>query len=324
MRLLVTGCTGFLGRSIGQLAARNDYEVLGIGRSNQPPAGWPGKYLQKDVAHSDISMSMQEFMPDVLFHAAGPASVSLSFAAPLDDLQAAILTWANTLDSVRRSNLNPLVLFPSSAAVYGNPTKLPVCEDAVIAPISPYGFHKAACELLAREYSKCFDLDIIVCRFFSVFGVGQRRLLIWELYQQLVGPDSTVWLHGTGTESRDYLDVDDIGVALLQLVDHRFRMRKKSPYKGRHLVVNVASGEETKVHDLALQIRNLVAPAKTIRCRGMKRPGDPARWGADISLLRSLVPSWEPKPFSLALSQCVATWQKQRAFSFYEAEKDSL
>src|SRR2546425_7454725 len=131
MRLLITGSNGFLGGSVGWLAARNGYEILGIGRSNQPAAGWPGKYLQEDVAHSDLSMVVREFMPDVLLHAAGPASVGLSFAAPLDDLQAAVLTWVNTLESVRRSNLQPLVLFPSSAAVYGNPIKLPVCVDSL-------------------------------------------------------------------------------------------------------------------------------------------------------------------------------------------------
>jgi len=269
-------------------------------------------------------MIIRDFMPDVLLHAAGPASVSLSLAAPIEDLQAGVLTWANTLESVRRSKLQPLILFPSSAAVYGNPTKLPVCEDAVIAPISPYGFHKAACELLAREYSECFDLDIIVCRLFSVFGVAQRRLLISELYQQLSGPDATVWLQGSGTESRDYLDIDDVAAVLFRLVDNRLRMRKKSLYNGRYLVVNVASGEEINALDLAKQLRNLVAPAKMIRCRDTNRPGDPGRWCADISLLRSLIPSWRPKPFSVALSQCVAMWQKERAFSSYEVETDSL
>src|SRR2546425_8777592 len=73
MRLLITGSNGFLGGSVGWLAARNGYEILGIGRSNQPAAGWPGKYLQEDVAHSDLSMVVREFMPDVFLHAAGPA-----------------------------------------------------------------------------------------------------------------------------------------------------------------------------------------------------------------------------------------------------------
>jgi nucleoside-diphosphate-sugar epimerase len=139
--------------------------------------------------------------------------------------------------------------------------------------------------------------------------------LIWELYKQLAGLHSTVWLQGTGAESRDYLDIDDVWAALFQLINHRLRIRMT----GQYLVVNIASGEETRVLELAEQLRDLVAPEKAIRCRGVERPGDPRRWCADVSLLASLVPGWQPKPFSLALSQCVAVWQKEREISSDEA-----
>jgi UDP-glucose 4-epimerase len=310
MRVLVTGSNGFVGGSLGQLAMRDGCEVLGIGRSSQPIPGWAGKYLQQDVAHSDLRATIEGFAPDLVFHAAGPASVGLSFAAPLDDYRGAVLTWANTLDAIRRSGQRPIVVFPSSAAVYGNPTKLPVGEADAIAPISPYGFHKAACELLAHEYSECFGLDIIVCRLFSVFGVAQRRLLIWELYQQLVESD-TVWLQGSGPESRDYLAIDDVWTAVFHLVENRCH----SPGKGEYLVVNVARGEEIMVADVAQELRTLIAPEKSIHCHGFTRAGDPRRWYADLARLHSLLPDWRPKPFSTALSQCVAAWQDERKAS---------
>src|SRR5437867_3526309 len=224
MRLLITGSRGFLGGSIGRLAASNSQEVLGIGRSSQPGAGWPGKYVQADVAHADLSPVIRDFAPDVLLHAAGPASVGSSLTAPLEDLRGAVQTWANTLDSVRRSGLRPLVLFPSSAAVYGNPLNLPVREDDVTAPISPYGYHKVICELLARENSTCFNLNIIVCRFFSIFGVAQRRLLIWELYKQFAGPVPIVCLQGTDRETRHYLDIVDDCSGDSRRMKHKFRI----------------------------------------------------------------------------------------------------
>lgn len=313
MRILITGSRGFLGGSVGRFSVRAGHEVLGIGRSSQPEADWRGQYIQADVAHSDLSGIIREFAPDVILHAAGTASVSASFHAPIDDLRAAILPWANTLDSVQRSGFKALVVFPSSAAVYGNPARLPVREDAPVAPISPYGFHKATCELLAREYATCFGFDIVICRFFSVFGTAQRRLLVWELYEQFVGPDSIVWLQGTGAESRDYLHIDDVTAAILELANNRLNGRRR----GRCLIVNVASGEEIAVLDVAQQIGALVAPEKEIRCRGMKRQGDPRHWRADISLLRSLVPSWQPRPLSLTLPQCLAAWQKRpESFSY--------
>ena len=307
MRILITGSRGFVGGSFGRFAANSGHEILGTGRASQPERGWPGRYVQADVALADLSDIIRGFAPELLFHAAGTASVGASVGAPLDDLRAALLTWANTLDAVRRSGLKPLLIFPSSAAVYGNPAQLPVGEDAPVAPISPYGFHKAACELVAREYATCFGLDVIVCRFFSLFGVAQRRLLVWELFKQFSGPGTTVWLQGSGTESRDYLHIDEASAAMLQLAAEVTDKRGE----GSCLVFNVASGQETVVMNVARQIGSLVAPEKEIRYRGLSRPGDPRRWRADISRLRVMTPGWQPRPFAETLAQCVAAWQKE-------------
>ena len=178
MKLLITGTRGFVGGSIGRLATQLGHDVLGVGRAAQPATDWTGKHLTADVVSADLAPLIRNFAPDVIFHAAGTASVGASFTAPLDDLRASLMSWTNLLDSVRRSGANPLILFPSSGAVYGRLQSLPVKEDAEIQPISPYGFHKAACELLAREYAVCFGQRLVVCRLFSLFGVQQRRLLV--------------------------------------------------------------------------------------------------------------------------------------------------
>jgi UDP-glucose 4-epimerase len=311
MRLLITGCAGFLGRNLSEAGARRGYDILGTSRSGKP-AAWPGQYLQKDVT-SDLDEIIRDFAPDAVFHLAGPASVEASFDTPVGDLHSSVVTWTNTLDAVRRSGLRPLVVFPSSAAVYGQPEILPMAEDGALAPISPYGFHKAACELLALEYCRCFGLDTIVCRFFSIFGGSQQRLLVWELYKQLFSSNSVVWADGKGTESRDYLHISDAMSAVLQLVDRQLQARNEKYHAdGQRLVVNIASGRETNVLDLAEQMRKLVAPEKTICWRGNQRRGAPERWCADIGLLRSLIPGWEPKPFAVALSECLAAWQNSQ------------
>jgi UDP-glucose 4-epimerase len=306
VRILVTGSGGFIGGSFGRFAAGAGHELLGVGRASQPAPGWPGAHAQADVASSDLSDVVASFAPDLLLHAAGTASVGASLTHPLDDLRASVLTWANVLDSVRRSGARPLIIFPSSAAVYGDCSDSPAREDAAARPVSPYGFHKAACELLAREYAECFQLSLLVCRLFSVFGEAQRRLLVWELYRQLAGADPFAWLEGTGDETRDYLHVDDAASALLELASNR------SVERGCFTVVNVASGEETRVLDLAGRVRALVAPSKEIRRRGHARAGDPQRWRADTTLLQTLAPRWRPRPFDERLAQCVAAWREDR------------
>jgi UDP-glucose 4-epimerase len=308
VRILVTGSSGFVGGSFGRFAARAGHEVLGVGRASQPGVGWPGAHAQADVSSSDLSEVIASFAPDVLLHAAGTASVGGSLAHPLDDLRAAVLTWANVLDSVRRSGARPLLLFPSSAAVYGDSSELPAREDAAPRPISPYGFHKAACELLAREYAECFGLSLVVCRLFSVFGEAQRRLLVWELYRQFASEAPVVWLEGTGEETRDYMHVEDASAAMLELAASPARQRDG----GHFAIVNVASGEETRVLELAAQVRALVAPGKEVRCRGHARAGDPQHWRADTGALRSLATRWRPQPFARRLARCVAAWQREQ------------
>jgi UDP-glucose 4-epimerase len=307
VRLLITGSRGFIGGSLGRLLARLGHSVLGVGRASQPLQDWPGEYAQADVTHADITKLVYDFHPDAVLHAAGPASVGASFANPQEDLRASLLTLANTLECIRRSGTKPLFVFFSSAAVYGQPARLPVDETQPIAPVSPYGFHKAAGELLAREYSECFGQEILVCRLFSVFGPQQRRLLVWELYEQLRMPGETVWLQGTGNESRDYLDVEDVGTALEGLLRQGATLAQEG-----FSIVNVGRGEETSVAGLAEQLRDLVAPEKAVRWRGMPRPGDPQRWCADTTRLRGLVPDWNPRPLPVALEECLQVWESQQ------------
>ncbi|MBC8030881.1 MAG: NAD(P)-dependent oxidoreductase [Pyrinomonadaceae bacterium] len=305
MKLLITGSRGFVGGSVGREGMLVGHQVLGISRATQADTGWTGDYVAADVVSADLDPVVRKFAPDVVVHAAGTASVGASFAAPLDDLRASMLSWANLLDGIRRSGTNPLILFPSSGAVYGQVANLPVSEKAEIQPISPYGFHKAACELLGREYATCFGLRIVVCRLFSLFGEQQRRLLIWELYRQFTGEHEVVWLQGTGRETRDYLHAQDMAGAMISLGESQFRERPCGHFE----VLNVGSGVETSVLDLAEQLGRMVAPAKEIRCRGVERAGDPERWQADSSALRALLPDWNPRPLAEGLASCVAGWR---------------
>jgi UDP-glucose 4-epimerase len=306
MRVLITGSTGFIGGSLGRYAAQAGHTVTGTGRSKEASKDWPGLYTPSDATAESLREIVNNFAPDVLLHGAGSASVSSSIADPLSDLNASALACANVLEAVRRADRNPLVVIASSAAVYGNPPQLPVNEEAPVRPISPYGFHKAICETLAREYAECFGLDLLVCRFFSVFGASQRRLLIWELYQQLAGPNQTAWLDGSGSESRDFLYIDDAAEAVFGLIEGR---AKSSGQRGSLAVVNVASGQETTVLEVAKQVRDTIAPKKEILCRGNAREGDPRRWHADISRLQSMLPSWRPRPVTEALGLCITAWR---------------
>jgi UDP-glucose 4-epimerase len=300
MRLLVTGARGFVGFAVAEAAASRGWEVCGIGRAAQAPENWSGHYSWADVAHSDLTPLINGFKPDVVFHGAGSASVGQSFATPVDDLRASVLTFASLLDAVRRSNQRPAVLFPSSAAVYGNPSHLPISETAPTKPISPYGFHKLQCEMLAEEYRACFGAKVIVCRLFSLFGPRQKRLLVWELFRQFTSEKPFVQLEGTGKETRDFLSAGDAASAIIELAEQCI----DGTWNGSN-TFNIGSGEETMVMALANTLAAILGSEKPIQPGEATRVGDPARWQADITRLKRLVRIFPFAPLEQQLLNCV-------------------
>ena len=304
MKILITGISGFIGGSFGRYAAQAGHTIAGTGRSHEQPEGWSGPYTPA-TGTTQLTNIVRDFRPDVVLNAAGPASVGASMDDPLSDFLGCVQPFAAVLEAVRQSESDPLVVLTSSAAVYGNPAVLPVREEVPLQPISPYGFHKVGAELLAREYAECFGVRVLICRFFSVFGFAQRRLLVWELYKQLAGAEKTVWLDGSGEETRDFLYIDDLASALVGLLE------KLQPEDRQCMVLNVATGVETSVRVLAQSLRDLVAPEKEIRCRGNLRKNDPLRWCADISRLRQVLPSWQPRSLTEGLALSVEEWQRR-------------
>ena len=131
---------------------------------------------------------------------------------PGDDFRINTSMTFETLEAVRTQVPDCHFLLASSAAVYGEPPSLPVTEDAPLRPLSPYGFHKMQAEAMCREYAALHGLTTTALRIFSAYGPGLRRQVLWDIcHKALTSPP--VRLHGTGSESRDFVFVDDIAAA---------------------------------------------------------------------------------------------------------------
>jgi len=302
-RLLITGARGFIGSTVGRVAAEQGWEIHGLGRAAQPPTDWLGGYAQCDVANTDLREAIDSFKPRMVFHGAGSASVGQSFGAPLDDFRASVLTFSALLDAVRRSETKPLVIFPSSAAVYGQPLSLPVDETHPCQPMSPYGMHKRQAELSAESYCRHFGLNVVSCRIFSAFGPAQRRLLVWELFQQVRGDTETITLKGTGEETRDFLYADDLATAMLSLGQAHVEREL-----GFH-AYNVAGGQEVSVLTMVQLIQELLGQSKPVRVAESTPSGDPARWMANIDRLHKTLPHFHPPSLQERLDQTLSHWR---------------
>ena len=288
---LLTGPTGFLGQHLATALHAAGWNVIGIGRQPQSLIS----NLQSPITNYQL--------PIALIHAASPASVANSIIDPAADFDGSVNLLFNVLDSVRRAAPQCRVIFLSSAAVYGDPARLPVREDDPLRPISPYGFHKLLCENLLEEFWRVYQLPSISLRLFSAYGPGLKHQVLWDLCQKMIAADE-IELIGAGDESRDFIHAADIGRAVLTLLD-------RADFQAE--AYNLASGVETRIRDLAALIARALNRTPQIHFTGQPRPGDPARWQADLTRLTAL--GYTPQiPLATGLAEYVhwATTQASR------------
>jgi UDP-glucose 4-epimerase len=277
--VLITGVAGFLGRHVARHYHQKGFVVVGIDMA--PPENAPVASLSKYVRVTMPNSSMHEIIrnthPDECIHCAGRASVGVSIADPHDDFYSSPVVTFELLDALRLNAPQCRHVFISSAAVYGNPKKLPVDETCPVLPISPYGFHKLQCEEICREFAKVYGMTISIARIFSAYGPGLRRQVVWDICHKVLTQKS-ILLQGTGGETRDFIHAIDIAAALQTIA----KAASTEPY-----VCNIASGAAVTIHSLAAMIIETLGVSIRPEFDGIVPQGNPIHWQADISKLKS-------------------------------------
>jgi UDP-glucose 4-epimerase len=282
---LVTGAYGFIGRNVARYLARNGWRVLGIGHG-----GWD--HLQSkawglsDWHAADVTLEnlvTHGGRPDLIVHCAGGASVGFSIERPFQDYQRTFSTTAAVLEFARLHSPGAAVVLPSSAAVYGEARELPIVETAPLRPVSPYGEHKRMAEQMCRLYGEQFGVATAVLRFFSVYGPGLRKQLLWDACDRLARNEPPRFF-GDGTETRDWLHIDDT-VALIELA---------GSHAGRDCpVVNGGTGHAVSVRELLAHLFRLLGRKDDPAFTGGGRSGDPKHYLADIQAAQRW--GWDPR-----------------------------
>jgi len=278
--VLVTGAAGFLGRYIAAEFKAQGWRVAGVDTAS--PENAPTESLDLYVATTLPARQFVDFLacagPTLVVHCAGRASVPLSIAHPYDDFLTNTMVTVELLECLRLHRPGCGFLLLSSAAVYGNPDALPLTETTPANPVSPYGFHKRQAELSCLEYHQVYGLRTGILRLFSAYGPGLRRQVLWDLARKIL-QESTVALLGTGHESRDFIHGKDVAAATACVAT-------RSALEGE--CINVGSGVETRIDDLALMVMTALGVTKPITFDGTSPPGMPVCWRADIRRLQSM------------------------------------
>lgn len=271
MKILVIGSLGFIGSHCYEyFSSRNET----WGADVSPGYGLPN-YFRVDATDASFRDIFKNHQFTYCINCSGAANVQESLEIPARDYYLNTLNVFKLLDAIRQHNPDCKFINLSSAAVYGNPAALPVREDQLCQPLSPYGFHKYQADLLCKEFTDIFSIPTCILRIFSAYGPGLRKQLFWDLYQKSRG-SSRIQLFGTGNESRDFIYIDDLVSAIE-------RVMLQSKFDGQP--INVASGQETIIKDAVSTFFQQLGWDGKYNFSDQVRAGDPTRWAADISTL---------------------------------------
>lgn len=205
--VLVTGAAGFIAKHTIQTLNNHNFNVIGIDRKKQPD-NFIGKYYQMDVTNSILKSVFKSNDIDYVIHLSALPSVAESIKDPQQDCMDNYFATVNVCNLAKIYGVKKIV-FSSTAAVYANPKYLPIDENHSTDFISPYAISKNASE----NFVKYCGVDYIIFRYANVYGEGQDskgEAGVVAKFFDLMNNDDNVQIHGTGTQTRDFIYVKDV------------------------------------------------------------------------------------------------------------------
>lgn len=224
MKILVTGCAGFIGFHLCKSLLDDDYEVLGIDNLNnyydpnlklarlkelKPYKNF--KFEKVDIADKDlITRSFQSFKPNKVVNLAAQAGVRYSIENPYAYMNSNMVGFLNIIELCRHNGVEGLI-YASSSSVYGGNKKIPFSvKDRVDNPIALYGATKRANELIANSYSHLYGLNTTGLRYFTVYGPWGRPDMAMYIFTKKILEGKPIPVFNNGNMKRDFTFIDDI------------------------------------------------------------------------------------------------------------------
>lgn len=276
-KVLITGVYGFIGRYIALEYKKNGYYVIGMGHGN-----WDENKCKRwgvdECYFGDITLDnliQNRLEADIIIHCAGGASVGESLRNPMLDFERTVCSLQHILEYIRIYSPASKLIYPSSAAVYGNITDMPLKENNLLKPISPYGVHKKIAEELCSLYCRQYSVSAIIVRLFSVYGNGLRKQLLYDACRKIRSGNSVFW--GTGQETRDWIHVKDVAKLFYMA---RTRANKNC------LIANFGSGIGIQIKDILHCLFAFFHNSLLPSFNGKNNAGNPQHYLANIEEIK--------------------------------------
>ena len=257
MKVLITGGSGFIGQHVTQILIDEGIEVrvYDLQPSNHPDV----ESIQGDIL-DNVKLERTALGCDAIVHLAAQVSVSRSVENPEETHLNNVVGTRNVLSCASQLNIKRVII-ASSAAVYGNESKLPLVEEAVGTLQSPYASSKAENEFQVLEARKN-GLEVVALRFFNVYGphqsISNGYSAVIPSFINCISKGAQPTVHGNGLQTRDFVHADDVALGISMFLRTDWSNVESHVY-------NVASQSQLSIIELIEIINQICLETKTIQ-----------------------------------------------------------
>lgn len=295
MRVLVTGCAGFIGWKVARLLTDMGYEVVGIDNLNDYYDVRLKEWRLKDLLErsnftfyrvdienlEDLRDIFKKHKFDAVINEAARAGVRYSITDPWVYMRTNAYGTLNLLELIKDFGVRKFVLASTSSIYAGQ--QMPFKEDLPVnTPISPYAASKKAAEVLTYTYHHLYGIDVTVLRYFTVYGpAGRPDMSVFRFIHSILR-DEPIEVFGDGTQKRDFTYVDDIAEGTVKAL-------KETGYE----IINLGNNNPHELREVIQLVENFTGKKAKVINREFHKADLKATW-ADISKAKRIL-DWEPK-----------------------------
>jgi UDP-glucose 4-epimerase len=287
MRVVVTGCAGFIGSHVADAFLARGDEVLAIddlstgSRENVPPRA---RFERLDIVDAELlRRSVADFRPEVVCHLAAQSSVTVSVTNPRRDLDVNVAGTFNVCEAAK--DVGARVVFASTGgALYGDRAPVPTMEDFPPEPLAPYGASKLAGESYVSTWGRLHGLPNVVLRLANIYGPRQNphgEAGVVAIFSDRLLRGEPPVVYGEGSPTRDYLHVSDLADAFVRSAT------------GPAGTFNVGTGTETSTLELLEILRHASGNSVVPHLEPLRR-GELQRSALESSRIAGAL-EWRPR-----------------------------
>jgi len=298
-KILITGGAGFIGSHLVDELISKKHKVIivdDLSTGQRENLNKQAKFYKLDIQSPKLEDIFKKEKPEAVMHLAAQMNVRKSIENPVFDAKSNIVGSINLFENCVQYKVKKLVFISTGGAIYGDGVRIPTPENALQAPISPYGIAKLSIEKYLHYYHNQYGLNYTVLRLANIYGPRQNykgEAGVVAVFANQIKNNKPLFINGTGKQTRDFTYVQDV----VQVCFKALKIRKVDIY-------NIGTGKETNINELAKKLVKISGVKSVIKhragikgeqmrsCLSTNKIKKDLKWKQNYNLEKGLKETW--------------------------------